>query len=912
MAKLFITLADSGQMTHQLAGDVITVGRYPDNMIQINHASVSGHHARLVARNGRYHLQDLNSTVKSYVNGMPSSEADLPVSCILRFGAVECVFKDEVASSPIDQYVTRLAESQRQTDAVIRARDFLHQQLQDLQKQKDAAVRASEESAFEAEELRKQVAALKAEASGHNGDTAPSAEQLEDLRRLASELETARQEQSVLSGKLEEAVKERDAAQKGGESLAGALQETKQIYKATVGERNALQKQCEELRERAAALGSECEAAELGNKGMALALEEARKQIDGFRKEREELAAGLENQQKASGENFEQVSAQLAEERARNEALLRDRNAAEQGHEGLSEALNDARRQIEQEREALQAARKQADSQLAEQRARISSLEEERDEQRRASEKTARQLAEACSEIELFGKLREAAQQNSQQYAAQFEEARKQLEGTIQERDAARRDRGELQEKLERQREELAAESLAQRAETASQLEKSRLEIAALTGQRDAFREQGERAAASLAEARDQFETLAKQRGSNRQEIESIRMDRDSLKEQQADWAARLEQARKQNAALTDERNQAREAGDKAAAALAEAEGRLKHLKAERDASLQAARELAEGRKQLEAANAERDSLRERVQELMAKLKEQPQDKTIEQFHSVIAKKEEEIARLKHEMKKPAEEPGLRLERPAPVEKAPPLPAGSAQPGETAEGRSIPALLSAMRNRLHYFIRHPGDHALMEELVRHAAAIAAESEAAGCSHKLAKVLEGMVRDLSKRPELANPALLRTLSQAVDFLITLQEGRNVSRANSLPRGSIFVVDDDPGILDAIVPSLEQADVDVSCAEQAKKGLKILSDKKFDLVLLDVGLPEMNGMDLCTKIRNLPHQKKTPIVFLTGMDTVQNRVQSMLSGGNDFIGKPFNTWELAAKALIWVLKGQLALT
>jgi DNA-binding response OmpR family regulator len=74
---------------------------------------------------------------------------------------------------------------------------------------------------------------------------------------------------------------------------------------------------------------------------------------------------------------------------------------------------------------------------------------------------------------------------------------------------------------------------------------------------------------------------------------------------------------------------------------------------------------------------------------------------------------------------------------------------------------------------------------------------------------------------------------------------------------------------------------------------------------------VGLPEMSGFDLCTKARTLPLHEKTPIVFITGMSTFQNRVQSSLSGGNDFVGKPFNVAELGLKALIWVLKGQLGL-
>ena len=87
--------------------------------------------------------------------------------------------------------------------------------------------------------------------------------------------------------------------------------------------------------------------------------------------------------------------------------------------------------------------------------------------------------------------------------------------------------------------------------------------------------------------------------------------------------------------------------------------------------------------------------------------------------------------------------------------------------------------------------------------------------------------------------------------------------------------------------------------------------MLSEQNFDLILLDVGLPDMNGMDICSRVRAMPHHQKTPIVFLTGAATVQNRVQSTLNGGNDLISKPFSILELAVKAIVWIFKGQLAM-
>ena len=61
--------------------------------------------------------------------------------------------------------------------------------------------------------------------------------------------------------------------------------------------------------------------------------------------------------------------------------------------------------------------------------------------------------------------------------------------------------------------------------------------------------------------------------------------------------------------------------------------------------------------------------------------------------------------------------------------------------------------------------------------------------------------------------------------------------------------------------------------------------MLSAEACDLIFLDINLPEMNGFELCSKVRALPLHERTPIVFLTGMASFQNRVQSSLSGGNE---------------------------
>ena len=71
-----------------------------------------------------------------------------------------------------------------------------------------------------------------------------------------------------------------------------------------------------------------------------------------------------------------------------------------------------------------------------------------------------------------------------------------------------------------------------------------------------------------------------------------------------------------------------------------------------------------------------------------------------------------------------------------------------------------------------------------------------------------------------------------------------------------------------------------------------------------------MPGMNGFELCTKLRNLPAHKTTPVVFVTSLNDFDSRASSMMSGGNDFIGKPFLFMELAVKALVHLLRGKFA--
>ncbi|HEX3818679.1 MAG TPA: FHA domain-containing protein [Chthoniobacterales bacterium] len=98
MPKLSIALDDT-RTTHELTEERITIGRAPDNLLQIDDPSVSGRHAQLTLVDERYQLQDLNSTNGTRVNGEVVTEVFLRVGDRLRFGRVEARYESDATGA---------------------------------------------------------------------------------------------------------------------------------------------------------------------------------------------------------------------------------------------------------------------------------------------------------------------------------------------------------------------------------------------------------------------------------------------------------------------------------------------------------------------------------------------------------------------------------------------------------------------------------------------------------------------------------------------------------------------------------------------------------------------------------------------------------------------------------------------
>ena len=108
--------------------------------------------------------------------------------------------------------------------------------------------------------------------------------------------------------------------------------------------------------------------------------------------------------------------------------------------------------------------------------------------------------------------------------------------------------------------------------------------------------------------------------------------------------------------------------------------------------------------------------------------------------------------------------------------------------------------------------------------------------------------------------------------------------------------ILVVDDDENILSLERTILEQKGFDVTSAGGGVEALKLLGEKTFDLVLLDVMMPEVDGFTVCRKIKEDPRLKDVPVIFLTAKGGGEALAEGFESGAIMYINKPFTANKL----------------
>ncbi len=269
------------------------------------------------------------------------------------------------------------------------------------------------------------------------------------------------------------------------------------------------------------------------------------------------------------------------------------------------------------------------------------------------------------------------------------------------------------------------------------------------------------------------------------------------------------------------------------------------------------------------------------------------------------------------------------LEKPEPPPQPPPPPASQhpsqdrPAPGDSDAAfqaelmqsfvQSLPETLVALRTQLQGLIKTENEIARVKqvhEMYRRIHALTGNAGLAGAPliAQMGDALEALLKELHENPKNINASTLRTVATAVDTLAFLFERCAQPDKQEIPPPKILVVDDEAISRRAVTYALGKAKLKSIHAEDPNAAFDLLAGNRFDLIFLDVDMPGMNGFELCTKLRTLPSHKKTPVVFVTGLNDLESRASSMISGGNDFIAKPFLFIELAVKALVYILRSK----
>ncbi|MFV0141163.1 MULTISPECIES: response regulator transcription factor [Empedobacter] len=121
--------------------------------------------------------------------------------------------------------------------------------------------------------------------------------------------------------------------------------------------------------------------------------------------------------------------------------------------------------------------------------------------------------------------------------------------------------------------------------------------------------------------------------------------------------------------------------------------------------------------------------------------------------------------------------------------------------------------------------------------------------------------------------------------------------------------VLIVEDELGIANFMLQGLEEENLSPTHCLSGEDALVKINNEKFDVILLDWMMLNISGLDVCKAIRNSENMnQKTPIIFITAKDTVQDTIEGLNAGANDYIKKPFDFNELVARINVYLRQNE----
>src|SRR5580692_6499787 len=120
-----------------------------------------------------------------------------------------------------------------------------------------------------------------------------------------------------------------------------------------------------------------------------------------------------------------------------------------------------------------------------------------------------------------------------------------------------------------------------------------------------------------------------------------------------------------------------------------------------------------------------------------------------------------------------------------------------------------------------------------------------------------------------------------------------------RSRVLPQNDIMIVDDNPANLKLLEDMLLQQSHEVRSFPLGRLALAAAAKYPPDLILLDINMPEMNGYEVCERLKSSPALSHVPVIFLSALNEIEDKVKGFHSGAVDYISKPFQFEEVQAR-------------
>jgi len=553
---------------------------------------------------------------------------------------------------------------------------------------------------------------------------------------------------------------------------------------------------------------------------------------------------------------LKEVEIELRETRSKRDEALRQKEAAILQRDLATEEQRSASEHVAAAKKNFAAAQKalaEARNELIALRkkggtdptAQIAALRQARDGMATQIKELQERISELRDRAAEYADARETADKAAKASAAQVEELKQAL-GTM----AGRPANAERIEELEAKLNQLRDQNAGQQAE----LDTIRASLDVATRERDEI-------AAALEEAR--VSVLVTQ-----EQIEAIALERDTLKEHLLENAPAIQAQLQEQAAEID---------------------RLKKLTGDCEAR------LAEN-EQLESRFEQR---RLAIIELNAQL---------ENAHREIRNLSASLAEARLQGKVAARSAATASRAvPAITESAIPQ-AALAPPSRDPTCREE---ILAMRRCFQTFSRDQKQLGMLNELETYTLKIGGEAIEHGrpILHRMAVAFANLLADLLEVPDQITQSTLRTINQTIEFIALQLADPAIEGRINLKQARVYVVDDDQNTCMTVVDALNLVGLQTNLALYSSAAVAELAGNHYDLIILDVHMPDLSGFDLCSHIRTMALHAETPIFFITGDASLENRVKSSLRGGNEFIAKPFSIQEIALKALKSVISSQL---